>query len=116
MMASDMAKYSRMILRGAVTALFLFAAFTKFRNPHSFAVWEYSDGFAIFIGIAELCGAIGLWIPRVSRPAALGLILIMFGAVYTQVRVGEMRQGVVPVVVLFALTRLALNKDPATGR
>ena len=115
-MASDMAKYSRLILRGAVTALFLFAALSKFRNPHSFAVWGYSDGFAIFIGIAEVCGAIGLWVPKVARLAALGLILVMFGAVYSHIRAGQMREGVVPVVALFALTRLALDKGPATGR
>ena len=105
-----MTKYARMILRGAVTALFLFAAVTKFRNPHNFAQWGYSDGFAIFIGLAEVCGAIGLWVPRVSQLAALGLILIMIGAAYSHVHAGQMREGVVPIIVLFALTRLAMQK------
>ena len=107
-----MAKYSRIILRGAVTALFLFAAFSKLRNPHSFAAYGYSDAFAIFIGIAEVCGAIGVWIPKVARLAALGLILIMLGAAYTLVHIGETRSGVVPIIVLFALSRLAVNTKP----
>ena len=105
-----MAKYSRLILRAAVTVLFVFAALSKFRNPHSFSVWGYSDGFAIFIGIAELCGAIGLWLPKVAQLVAFGLIIIMFGAAYTLVHSGDGRAGVVPIIVLFALTRLAIRR------
>ena len=105
-MASGMAKYARLVLRVAVTIVFLFAAVSKLRNPHVFAHWGYSDTFAIFIGIAELCGALGLWIPKVARLAAGGLAIIMVGAIYTHLHSGEPRQGVVPVVVLFALTRL----------
>ena len=111
MMTSDMAKYSRIVLRGAVTALFLFAAFSKFRNPHGFVVYGYPDWFAFFIGVAELAGAIGVWVPKVARLAAFGLILIMLGAAMTLVRSGDMRGGVVPLIVLFALTRLAMNTE-----
>ena len=111
MMGSKMAKYSRMILRGAVTAVFLFAAIAKLRNPQGFSVYGYSAAFAMVIGIAEICGAIGVWIPKVARIAALGLILIMIGAAFTYVRLGANRQAVVPLIVLFALTRLALDKD-----
>jgi len=105
-----MAIYARMVLRAAVTAVFLFAAFTKLRNPHVFAHFGYSDTFGIFIGIAEVCGAIGLWIPKFARWAAGGLAIIMAGAIYTQLHIGEPRQGVVPVLVLFALTRLIAQK------
>ena len=111
MMANGMAKYSRMILRGVVTALFLFAAVSKFRNPHGFAVYGYSDFFALFIGSCELAGAIGVWIPKVARLAALGLILIMVGAAITLVRNDAMRQAVVPLITLFALTRLAMDNE-----
>ena len=111
MMTSDMAKISRMVLRGAVTALFLFAAFSKLRNPHSFAAYGYADWFAVVIGILEIAGAIGVWIPKVARLAALGLILLMIGAALTLVRNDAVRQAVVPMVTLLALTRLALDKD-----
>jgi putative oxidoreductase len=110
MMASGMAKYARMILRGVVTVVFLYAALTKLRNPHVFAHWGYSDAFAIFIGIAEIGGAIGLWIPKVARLAAIGLAIVMAGAIYTHLHNGEPREGVVPVLVLFALTRLIAQR------
>ena len=106
-----MAKYSRMVLRAAVTALFLFAAVMKLRNPHSFAAYGYPDWFAIVIGIAEISGAIGVWIPKVARLAAFGLIIIMIGAAITLVRNDAVRQAVVPLITLFALTRLALDKE-----
>ena len=106
-----MAKYSRMVLRGAVTALFLFAAFSKLRAPPSFAAYGYPDWFAIVIGMAETAGAIGVWIPKVARAAAFGLILVMIGAAVTLVRNDAVRQAVVPLITLFALTRLALDKE-----
>jgi len=109
MMSGGMPKIARMILRAVVSALFLFTAFAKFRNPHGFAQWGYSDAFTIFIGIAETCGAVGLWIPKVARLAAVGLAIVMIGAAYTHLHNGEPRQGVVPVLVLFALTRLAMK-------
>jgi uncharacterized membrane protein YphA (DoxX/SURF4 family) len=109
MMTSGMPKIARLILRGVVSALFLFAAYSKFRYPHSFGHWGYSDPFAIFVAIAEVCGAIALWIPTVSRVAAVGLAIIMIGAAFSYMRAGEPRQGVVPVIVLFALTRLAMR-------
>ena len=109
MIANGMPKITRLVLRGVVTALFLFTAFSMLRSPHNFSHWGYTGSFATFIAVVEVCGAIGLWIPRVSRLAAIGLALIMIGAAVSYVRAGEPRQGVVPVVVLFALTRLALR-------
>ena len=114
MMANYMAKYSRMVLRAVVTALFLFAALMKLRNPHSFAAYGYADWFAIVIGLAELAGAIGVWIPKIARVAAFGLIIIMIGAATTLVRNDAVRQAVVPLITLFALTRLALDKERET--
>ena len=34
----------------------------------------------------------------------------MFGAAYTLVHAGDVRAGVVPIIVLFALTRLAIRR------
>lgn len=39
--------------------------------------------FLYFIGVAELAGAIGLWIPRLFKYAAYGLWIILAGAVVT---------------------------------
>jgi putative oxidoreductase len=43
--------------------------------------------FRYAIGIIELCGGIGLLIPRLAGLASLGLALLMVGAVTTQVTV-----------------------------
>jgi putative oxidoreductase len=43
----------------------------------------FSDGFRIFIGAAEIAGGIGLLILPLATWAALGLAIIMVGAVYT---------------------------------
>lgn len=54
-----------------------------------FAKWGYPAWFAIFIGVAEVAGAIGLLIPKLTRLAILGLTLVMIGAAYTHVAAGE---------------------------
>jgi putative oxidoreductase len=41
--------------------------------------------FTVFIGVAELAGAIGLVAGLLTQWAALGLILITFGAIYKKV-------------------------------
>ncbi|MCY7342627.1 MAG: DoxX family protein [Pseudonocardia sp.] len=41
--------------------------------------------FRYVIGVIELTGAIGLLVPRLAGPAALGLVGLMIGAVITQV-------------------------------
>ena len=48
-----------------------------------FEQWGYRPNFSIFIGCLELAGALTLVIPATSAWAALGLILIMFGALET---------------------------------
>jgi putative oxidoreductase len=40
--------------------------------------------FRYFIGAVELAGGIGLMVPRLAGPAAVGLIALMIGAAYTQ--------------------------------
>ena len=61
-----------------------------------------------------MAGAIGVWIPKIARLAAFGLIIIMIGAATTLVRNDAVRQAVVPLITLFALTRFALDKERET--
>ena len=44
-----------------------------------------SPGFTRFIGIAELAGGAGVALGVLTQFAALGLILVMFGAIYKKV-------------------------------
>lgn len=42
---------------------------------------EMSKGFTIFLGLAELAGSLGVVFGIPGQPAAIGLILIMVGAI-----------------------------------
>ena len=66
--------------------------------------------FAYLIGGAELLGGIGLLIPRTVRPAALGLIIIMLGAVFMHATKipGGIAGGMAAMVALVLLVVLFL--------
>ena len=48
-----------------------------------FAAWGYPSWFHTVIGVLEVAGAIGLFIPKLRALAIYGLIGIMVGAIYT---------------------------------
>ena len=54
-----------------------------------FTHFGYSAWFRLFIGAAEIAGGIGLLIPSLTRMAAVGLLAIMAGAIWTLWSVGE---------------------------
>jgi len=62
--------------------------------------------FRYLVGVLELAGGIGLLIPRLTRAAALGLIGVMVGAIYTNVVVldtGVMALTPAVLIVVFGL-------------
>jgi putative oxidoreductase len=44
-----------------------------------------SKGFTIFLGLAELAGSLGVIFGVLAQPAAIGLILIMLGAIQKKI-------------------------------
>jgi putative oxidoreductase len=52
-----------------------------------------SKGFTIFLGLAELAGALGVISGVLVQPAALGLILVMAGAIQKKMFVGTGGSG-----------------------
>ena len=60
--------------------------------------------FRYVVGALEVAGAVGVWIPRLSGLAALGLVCLMAGAVFTNLFV----LGASPLLplVLFAVSAL----------
>lgn len=52
-----------------------------------FAAIGAGQGFRYVVGVLEIAGAVGLLIPRLSGPAALGLVGLMVGASATNVLV-----------------------------
>ena len=86
-----------------VAALFAMSGIFKLTGGAAdmFAAWGYPAWFAIFIGVAELAGAVGLLIPKTTRWAVYGLSVIMAGAAYTHLAHNESAQIIRPA--LFAL-------------
>ena|SRR5262249_53155552 len=68
-----------------------------------FVHYGYAAWFAIFIGVCELLGGLGLLIPRLASLAAAGLVIIMIGASYTHFSHHEYQHGMIPVVLLVLL-------------
>ncbi len=58
-----------------------------------------------FTGAAEVLGGIGLLVPRTVRPAAMGLLLIIIGAVFMHASkiTGGLAKGVPAIVSLLLL-------------
>jgi len=52
---------------------------------NQFSSWGFPDWFRNVIGMLEIAGAIGLFIPKLRSLAIYGLIAIMVGAIYTHV-------------------------------
>src|ERR1700722_6256100 len=69
-------------------------------SPENFARWGLSPTIMRAVGTAEILGAIGLLIPRAAPFAAVGLGLLMLGAVRTGVVHGEPLHIALPAVLI----------------
>ena len=71
---------------------FVFAGWPKIEpGPgmiRRFENWGYSAEFAVVIGIAELLAGIAILVRPVSFYAALAIVVLMIGAIYTHVSSG----------------------------
>ncbi|MGD1844749.1 MAG: DoxX family protein [Salibacteraceae bacterium] len=72
------------------------AKMVDFENPETsltmsaqFAAYGYPIWFMYFIGVAEIAGVIGLFIPKLRILAASGLLVIMVGAFVTHLIAGD---------------------------
>ena len=68
----------------------------------SFATLGLPVLFGYFIGVCEVAGAIGIFIKRVSSLAAVGLGLIMAGAMYYHIQFDP--KGFIAAAVLFVFS------------
>ncbi len=82
-------KVAMWILTGLLALLFVVAGSGKVLNidpsPANFARWQLSMNFMHMIGALEILGGLGLLVRRLAPFAAVGLILLMIGAVRTGV-------------------------------
>ncbi len=95
------------VLSAIVALGFLFFGGTKLIGHEmiveNFKKWGLSDMFRYAIGGLEIAGAIGLFIPGLRRWAALGLMGLMIGAIYTHMSNGEGVAGSGMAIVMFFL-------------
>jgi len=84
--ATQLVDCSLLLLRLMVALVFGTSGFNHLKSPRERAE---SLGLGVpatgFIGAAEVAGALGLTFGVLTQSAALGLILIMFGAIYMKV-------------------------------
>jgi uncharacterized membrane protein YphA (DoxX/SURF4 family) len=102
------------IVQVLLAAIFLLTGMTKLTQPRQKMAagpmrWaaDVTDAQFRTIGLLEVLGAIGLILPAalaiaplLTPLAAVGLVVVMVGAIYTHVRYDESERLAVPVVVL----------------
>jgi putative oxidoreductase len=78
--------WSLFLLRVMVAIVFGSSGFNDLKAPRQRAEsLGMSVGFTVFLGVAELAGAMGLVAGVLTQWAALGLVLVMLGAIYMKV-------------------------------
>ncbi|MFL6141160.1 MAG: DoxX family protein [Labedaea sp.] len=121
------------IVAGLMAAVFLVAGFNKLfipreklaKAPGGGWVLDFSAGFVKALGAVEILGAVGLILPAVLDIApvlvplaALGLGLIMIGAVVVEFRRREFKHVVLDLTYLALIAFVAWGRfgpEPITG-
>ena len=105
-------KYALWIIQGLLAALFLFAGVMKLVMPIAEMTREMPMPglFLRFIGVCEILGGLGLvlpaWLgmrPGLTSLAAIGLIIIMLGAIVLTAMSGGPAQAAIPLLVALLL-------------
>ena len=77
---------SLLLLRLMVALVFVNSGYRQLKDPEGRAKSiEMSKAFTIFLGVAEVAGALGVAVGVLTQLAALGLILIMLGAIQKKI-------------------------------
>jgi hypothetical protein len=111
-------------IQGLLAALFIFAGGVKLVLP----IEAMQQGpvalpgpFLRFVGVAEVCGAIGLILPwalrirpRLTPLAACGLIVIMIGATVVTAAGGQLPAALIPFTVGVLLSVIAYQRTRCT--
>jgi hypothetical protein len=112
------------VVQGLLALLFLFAGGMKLVTPIAELTQQMPlpGWFVRFIGVAEVLGGIGLILPgllqirRGLTPlAALGLIIIMLGAMVLTFASGEVFSALIPLLVGLLLAFIAYGRWSSVG-
>ena len=75
-----------LLLRLMVGLVFAASGYNHLKDPEARAKSiEMSKGFTIFLGVAEIAGALGVVTGVLTQFAAIGLILLMLGAIQKKI-------------------------------
>lgn len=101
------------ILQGLLALAFIASGGKKFLDlPGTVGMFEQlglPGALAYVVAASEVLGGIGLLVPRFVRPAALGLIIIMLGAVVMHAtKIPGGLAGGLPAIVLLVLLLVVL--------
>ncbi len=112
------------ILQALLAAIFLVTGLTKLTQPRAKMAagpmrWaaDVTDGQFRLLGALEVLGAAGLIVPAalgigpiLAPLAAVGLVLVMIGAIATHLRFDEANRLAVPIVVLALALFVAIER------
>src|SRR5581483_5903148 len=75
-----------LLIRLMVAAVFVSSGLAHVRSPAERArSIEMSPGFTVFLGVAEIAGGLAVALGVLTQLAAIGLILIMLGAILKKI-------------------------------
>jgi putative oxidoreductase len=78
--------FALLLLRMMVSLVFITSGWNDLKNPEARAKdIGMSKGLTIFLGLAEVLGSLGVLFGVLTQLAALGLILIMLGAIQRKI-------------------------------
>jgi putative oxidoreductase len=81
---------SLLLLRLMIAAVFLTSGWAHVKDPKGRAKSiGMTPAFTIFLGVAELAGGLGVTLGVLTQFAALGLILLMLGAIHRKIFVWQ---------------------------
>ena len=108
------------VVSGLLAAVFLLAGASKLVLDPTAAAEQFQNfglpgGMAIFIGLCEIAGAVGLLIPRLAGLAASGLVIIMLGALYSHVTHDPLAKALPPLVISLLCGYLAYARGLPFG-
>jgi len=84
--ATNFVDAALLLLRLMVAAVFAASGWSHLRNPEERSKSiGMSKGFTAFLGVAELAGALGVAFGVLTQLAAIGLILLMLGAIQKKI-------------------------------
>jgi uncharacterized membrane protein YphA (DoxX/SURF4 family) len=108
------------ILSVLLAALFVFAAIGKLTAQAMvvtmFHQFGYTRWFMTFVGILELIAGIAILVPRTAVWGAALMMVIMVGAIVTEVVHGTLGQLAMPVIVLVLATVAGSLRRPVAFR